>query len=673
MKKIALILGIFACTVGTLPAREVIALNRNWQFAQAADLRSRTTVDLPHTWNHDAVGARLLYTRGLGNYMKDITLPPDWAGKRVFLRFYGAGSEANLFVNGLFAGEHKGGYTAFTFEITPLLRPGSNNLWVRVNNAPQLDYMPVGSDFNIYGGLYREVELIAVDPVHFSLSDHGADGVSLRQSRVTEDEARVDADIRIEAPKNAHYTVTVEVVDPVRDSVVVAASERIRTDKGQGAGTVQVTIPSPRLWHGVDDPFRYDFRVTLADGAKTVDSLCIPMGLRWFAVDPQRGFLLNGREYPLHGVIRYEDRGSAGSAYLPRMHEEDLALIREMGANAVRTAGYPHAPWFYELCDRAGVIVWCEIPFTAPQFGADNGYIDKPSFRENGKTQLTEMIRQRYNNTSILFWGLFSNLPTQGSDDPVTYIRELNTLAKTLDPVRLTVASSNQDGPIDFITDLIGWSQYLGWREGQPGDIAVWLDHLTRNWKTLRSALGEYGAGGSILHQRDTLRRPNPRERIHPERWQTHYHETVYPILEQYPALWGSFVNSMFDFGSLESRGGDTPGVSNFGLVSYDRREKKDAFYFYKARWNTADPFVCLTEKRWSPRQDTLQTLTVYSNRKEVELLVNGVSQGVKSGGQGIFRWPNVALTEGVNTIEARSGESVDRARIVILSARQIR
>ncbi|MDR0954863.1 MAG: DUF4982 domain-containing protein [Rikenellaceae bacterium] len=657
----------FCCLAASAAGREVVSLNNNWQFSLSNDLLSRATVDLPHTWNGDAINLRALNQRGLGNYIKDIRIPAEWSEKQIYIRFYGVNSEANLFVNGNFVGEHKGGYTAFAFNITPFLKPGeSNNLWVRVNNSPQLDYMPINSDFNIYGGIYREVELIAVDPVHFSLDDFGSDGIQLQQTKITDQQARVDALVRLSGSRNGNFTVTVDVTDPETDSVLLSVAEQVKIDKGTGAGRLAVTIPSPRLWQGVFDPYRYEFRLKLKEGANVLDSLAVPMGLRYFEVHPQNGFMLNGRVYPLHGVTRMEDRSGAGSAYSPRMQEEDFALIREMGVNAIRLSNYPQSPYFYELCDRNGVILWSEIPFDAPEFGADNGYINKPAFRENGHRQLTEMILQRYNNTSVLFWGLFSNLSVRGTDDVVPYIQELNRLAHEMDPTRLTIASSNQDGPINFETDLIGWSQYLGWQRGLVSDVSLWLDQLTRNWRELKSGIGEYGAGGSLAHQTEQLTRPEPRGRLHPERWQTRYHEQFYAILLNYPMLWGGFIQTMFDFGEEHYVGGATPGINNFGLVSYDRKDRKDAFYFYKANWNTTDPFVHLAEKRWDNRVEASQTLTVYTNRSEVELFVNGLSLGVQTPVLGICRWENVTLTPGENRIEARANDLTDTARITL-------
>ena len=653
-------------------AREVMNLNRNWQFSMDNDLnlRNRQNVHLPHTWNYDAVSARQDYVRGLANYFKDVRIPDSWRDKRVYLRFKGVNSEANVFVNGRFAGEHTGGYTGFTIEITPFLRFGSNNnLWVRVNNAPQLDYMPVNGDFNIYGGIYRDVELIVTEPNHIALSDYGSDGVYLKQGKVTDKKAEVDALVSVDAAVPGTYTVTLDVNDSESGFTILSRQEKVKTDEGRGAVTLPFSLENPRLWNGLREAYRYEVVVKLQDDKKTLDSLVVPMGLRYFAIDPDSGFMLNGRKYPLHGVTRHQDRSGRGNALRPEEQEEDLDLMLEMGVNAVRMINYPQDPYFYELADRYGLILWSELPLVGPRLILDNGYINKESFRENGRQQLREMILQHYNNPSVFFWGLFSNLITRG-DDPSEYIRELNTLAHELDPTRPTIGTSNQDGDINFITDLIGWSQYLGWQSGQVSDVDVWLKQLTRDWKQLKSAIGEYGAGGALLHQSDSLTRPGPRDTWHPERWQTHYHERFYDILKKYPAIWGSFVHSMFDYGSPNFRGGDTPGVSDFGLVTYDRQKKKDAFYFYKANWNRAEPFVHIAEKRWNERADRVQTLKVFSNQPEVELVVNGISQGQKTGTNGVFVWERVELQPGENTVEAYSGRVNDGVEIRIVPSR---
>lgn len=658
MKRILLTLSLLVLLFPAAEARRTIALDRGWQFS-AGDLRQRAPVTLPHTWSGDATDLARGATNSSGHYIRDLAVPADWAGQRVYLRFYGVSGAADLLVNGLWAGEHLGGYTAFTIEITPLLRPGqTNNLWLRVDNAPRLDSPPVDSPLASYGGVTRRVELIVTGPTHLSLAEAGSDGVYLKQTRVTPQQARVDATVRVDGPAADAGSVTVEVYDPRRDSVLTARTARVRG----GAAEVPLDIASPHLWQGLRDPFLYDFRITLKEGARTLDSLVVPMGLRSVAVDPVRGFLLNGEPYPLRGATRLEDRMGAGGALTAAQQEQDVALLVEMGANAVRAKGYPHSPDFYALCDRAGILVWSEIPLAGP----GGGYLHKPAFEANGRRQLTEMILQNYNHTSVALWGLFSNLPTRGTDSPVDYLGELDALAHTLDPTRPTAASSDQDGPINFTTDLIGWSQYLGWNSGQPADVALWLDQLAAGWSELRSGVGEYGAGGALTRQSDIPTRPDPLSADHPERWQTYYHEQVYPLLAARPALWGTFVHALCDYGTSDAAGSDLPGVSDFGLVSYDRSERKDAFYFYKANWNTADPFVHLVEKRWDVRPRARQTIRAYSNRPELELFVNGVSMGVKTGEHGVFRWDDLTLREGANTVEARSPEASDRTRITI-------
>ncbi len=657
-------------------AREVINLNRNWQFSFNNDLRpsSRTSVNIPHTWNYDAVSTRQEYARGIGNYIKEIVVPADWEGRRIYLRFHGVNSEANLFINGRYVGEHQGGYTAFTFEITPFVRLGEvNNIWVRVNNSPQLDYMPINSDFNIYGGIYRDVELIVTRNEHISVTHYSSDGVYLTQKNITDDRAEIDAAVMLSGIKSGNYQLNIRVKDPVGERIVEEKTERVKIDKGEGSATVSLTVESPKLWNGIRDSFQYEFIVRLTDGGEVLDSLTVPLGLRYYDVDATNGFTLNGKKYPVNGVTRYQDRGGTGIAFRNVQHEEDFDLMLEMGATAVRMTNYPSDPYFYSLCDRYGMIVWSEIPFAGPDFVADNAYMNKLRFRENGKEQLLEMIYQNYNHASVLFWGIFSNLTLRGADDPTPYVRELHALARSTDPSRYTICTSNQDGEINFVTDLNGWSQYLGWKEGTVSDVNVWLNQLAKEWGYLRSAIGEYGAGGSILHQEDSLRVTSPRDRRHPERWQTQYHVQFYGILKRHPKIWGSFIHSMFDFGVYNYRGGDAPGVCDYGLVTYDRRWKKDAFYFYKANWNKTEAFVHITEKRWDERPTHLQTVRIFSNQNEVELLLNGESKGVRKGRNGVFTWKDIEFKDGTNTLEAFSGRVSDYAEVYINTVHVIR
>ncbi|MDR2935841.1 MAG: glycoside hydrolase family 2 protein [Rikenellaceae bacterium] len=675
MKRIVLFVMLLLWGPAPGLARQVVNLNQRWQFTQGNDLgrRDRREVNLPHTWDTAPLPSGEEHTSLTGNYIKDVAIPAVWRGQRIFIRFHGVSGEALLFVNGRFAGEHQGGYAAFTFELTDLVRYGEqNNLWVRVNNSRGFDYLPLTGDFNTYGGIPRDIEMIVVPPVHIALTDYSSDGIYLAPKKVTDENAAVTATVKLSGKSTASYTVSVEVRSADNVHTAESASAKAKPENGSATVNLALNITQPVLWNGRKNPYRYNFHVKVSDEKGLgVDSLVVPMGLRYYAIDPLRGFMLNGKPYRLHGITMSEDRAGAGNALRPTYRDEDFSILREIGANAVRMAGYPHDPSFYEQCDREGIVLWSEIPLTGSITSRTNAYIEKPSVRESGKQQLTEMILQNFNHTSVFFWGLFSNLPTSGGDSPVPYIKELNDAAHRLDPSRMTVGTSNRDGDINFVTDLIGWSQYLGWEEGQVSDVGVWLDQLFYNWYNLRSGIGEYGAGGSIFQQDDALQRPAPRSNWHPERWQTHYHEQFYAIANRYPALWGTFVHTLFDFGSAGYPGGDSPGVSNLGLVTYDRRDRKDAFYFYKANWNLDDPFVHIAEKRWNRRSASIQTIRVYSNLSSVELVVNGESLGERQGVNGVFVWKDIPMKKGKNNVSAFSGTLSDQTVVGIQQPQQ--
>ncbi len=665
MKRLILII-IAILFIGQSYAREIININRDWQFftniSKSSD--NAKNVNLPHTWNKDALSGKQDYFRGVGNYQKHINIPLQWRNKRVFIRFQGAGTVTDLIVNGRYVGEHRGGYTAFTFEVTSFLKYGEDNMfWVIVNNAPQMDVLPTAGDINIYGGLYRDVELIVTEPSHISVRDYSSDGVYLTQRNVTQEKAEVDALVKIDGLANRNLTVNLSVITPRKDTIL-RQSARFRVPaSGQGEVKMPFIIETPNLWNGTKNPYLYDVAVEIMDDTLLCDGVNIPMGLRYFTMDSHNGFYLNGEPYPLKGVVAYEDRAGVGLALTPYQIKEDLDLITEMGANAVRAAAYPHNKAFYEECDRRGILVWSDMPFIGPAYITDRAYIDTENFRENGRNQLVEMIRQRYNNPSVLTWGLFSNLTLVG-DNPTGYIMELNNLAGEEDPKRVCVASSNQDGDINFITDLIAWTHSFGWTEGQPSDIKVWIDSFKANWSQLRSGI-IYGAGGNIYHQDDSLYRPVYYGNWHPERWQTYFHEQYYANLVNEPMFWGKFVANMFDYGSAARPWGNDDGVNDMGLVTFDRKYRKDAFYFYKANWNEVEPFVYIAERRWDDRTHKEQKLRVFSNEGEAELIVNGVSLGKKTGINGTYEWDAV-LNDGDNLIEARTATSTDNIIITV-------
>lgn len=638
-------------------------MNSDWQFrfshqVRAADARR---VDLPHTWNaEDALSGRPDYKRGIGNYTKRLYVRPEWAGKRLFLRFEGANSIADLFVDGRHVGEHRGGYGAFVFEITDRVECGrQHTIEVRVNNGEQLDVMPLVGDFNFYGGIYRDVHLLVTDPVCISPLDCASPGVFLVQKSVTARRAEVSARIDLSnadaEPRPA--VVRLRIADGERTlfetekPVVVAPRTAVQQER------IDFALEHPHLWNGAADPFLYRAEVTLWRDGVQVDRVDQPLGLRYFSVDPERGFFLNGEHLPLHGVCRHQERAEAGNALLPEHHDEDVRLMAEMGVNAVRLAHYPQAEYVYDLMDRHGMVVWAEIPFVGPGGYADKGFVDLPAFRDNGKQQLRELIRQHYNHPSICFWGLFNELKEPG-DNPVEYIRELNALAHEEDPTRPTTAASNQEGALNFITDLIAWNRYDGWYGATPATLAAWLDATHRAHPELKIGISEYGAGASIRHQQDTLVQPRPDSWWHPENWQTEYHIRNWEIIRDRPYVWGSFVWNMFDFGAAHRTEGDRPGINDKGLVTHDRKVKKDAYYFYKANWNP-EPMVRIAERRNTRRVRPQTTVRVFTNCPEVTLKVNGRPVGAaKPDRSCICTFADVVLQRGDNTIEveARDG-----------------
>lgn len=661
MKKLPIVLAAWLAAFGADAQRHDQLLNDNWQFRFGHQVEKSTVarVDLPHTWNaQDALSGRTDYKRGLGHYERRLFVPADWKGQRLYLRFEGANSIADLFVNGRHAGQHRGGYGAFVFEITDFVNYGkANTLRVSVNNAETLELMPLVGDFNFYGGLYRDVHLVRTGPTCISLLDHGSSGVRLVQDSVSKDYAAIRA---LVALSNGSDTATqAEVLLRLLDGDREVAAQRLTLTLPPDSsveGSLPVSLRRPHLWDGRRDPFRYRVEVSLWRNGHEVDRVEQPLGLRYYHIDPERGFFLNGRHLPLRGVCRHQDRSEVGNALRREHHDEDAAIMAEMGANAVRLAHYPQAEYFYDLMDRYGFIVWAEIPFVGPGGYSDEGFVNLPAFRQNGREQLVELIRQHYNHPSIVVWGLFNELSMRG-DSPVPYIEELNDLAHHEDPTRPTVAASNTDGALNFVTDAMAWNRYDGWYGGTPAGLGQWLDHMHTTHPDLRIAISEYGAGASLYHQQDTLVKTVATSFWHPENWQTHYHMANWREISARPFVWGSFIWNLFDFGAAHRHEGDRVGINDKGLVSFDRRTRKDAFYFYKANWNKEVPLLYLAERRCTRRTRPVQTFMAFTNQPEAELFVNGTSCGhAKTDSLGTVRWNGVRLRPGQNEIRVVSG-----------------
>lgn len=648
------------CGMSMFAQRQDILLNNDWNFRFSHQVQKGTEVrvDLPHTWNaQDALSGKIDYKRGIGNYEKNLFIRSEWKGKRLFIRFEGVNNIADVFVNRRHIGEHRGGYGAFIFEITGKVEYGKeNSILVRVNNGEQLDIMPLVGDFNFYGGIYRDVHLLIIDETCISPLNYASPGVRLIQDSVSHKYAKVRAvvDLSNGGSGNREVELNVRLLDGQR--VVKEGTKKVNLS-GNAAMQQEFTfeIDQPHLWNGRQDPFLYQVEVILSRNGQMVDRVIQPLGLRFYRIDPDKGFFLNGKHLPLQGVCRHQDRSEVGNALRPQHHEEDAALMLEMGVNAVRLAHYPQATYFYDLMDKNGIIVWAEIPFVGPGGYNDKGFVDLPAFRANGKEQLKELIRQHNNHPSICVWGVFNEL-TELGDNPVEYIKELNVLAHQEDPTRPTTSASNQMGDLNFITDAIAWNRYDGWYGGTPADLGKWLDRMHKDHPEICIAISEYGAGASIYHQQDSLVKTVPTSWWHPENWQTYYHIENWKTISSRPYVWGSFVWNLFDFGAAHRTEGDRPGINDKGLVTFDRKVRKDAFYFYKANWNREEPMLYLTGKRNTIRTQRLQTIAAFTNLSGAELFVNGKSYGKAiPDSYAILEWKNVELEPGENEIKVVS------------------
>ena len=655
-----------AVSMQTLAQRENILINQDWnfRFSHQVDKNSSRRVDLPHTWNaQDALSGKPDYKRGIGNYDKKLFIRSEWKGKRLFLRFEGANCVSNVFINGKQIGEHRGGYGAFIFEITDKVNYGKDNtVLVRVNNGEQLDVMPLVGDFNFYGGIYRDVHLLVTEDICISPLDYASPGVYLFQQHVGEKQAAVLARINLSNGTEHPRQATLRLQVKEGDKVVYQADKKVTVAPHTSVQPEEMsfTLLNPRLWNGREDPFMYQTVITLVKDGKEIDKVEQPLGLRYYATDADRGFFLNGKHLPLHGVCRHQEWAEVGNALRPMHHEEDTRLMLEMGVNAIRLAHYPQATYMYDLMDRNGIVTWAEIPFVGPGGYADKGFVDQPSFRENGKEQLKEMIRQHFNHPSICFWGLFNELKENG-DNPLEYIKELNVLAHQEDPTRPTTSASNQGGAINFITDNIAWNRYDGWYGATPATLASWLDKTHQAHPEIKIAISEYGAGASIYHQQDSLVQTSPGSWWHPENWQTEYHIQNWKIISERPYVWGSFVWNMFDFGAAHRTEGDRSGISDKGLVTHDRKVKKDAFYFYKANWNP-EPMVYIAGHRSVNRVKPVTEVQIFSNCAEVTLKVNGqIIKKMQPDGVKVCIFKDIRLKKGENNIEvsAKNGKRV--------------
>lgn len=650
-------------------AREVVNFNNGWIFGKSISSSNFSKkVSLPHSWQRHETEFLFNSYRGGCQYLKEFSVPYGWSNKNVYIRFYGVASIASIFVNGRYVGEHRGAYTAFTFDLTPFLRFGTTNtILVSVDNSVQLDVFPLVGDFNVYGGIYRDVELIVTEKTHISTTHFSSDGVYVQQGKLTTDVAETNVQVMLTGQYGDKCSTKVTIYD--NETVVGEGSvaSTINID-GELEVNIPISISKPRLWNGKIDPFLYRCVVEITDVHDALkDNMEVTFGLRTVFVNRNYGFILNNSNYPLYGVTYVQDRDEVYSAVTSLERREDMDLIEEIGATAIRTINAPHDRHVYDMTDRNGIVAWVDLPFTGDDIDKGASFINSIDLTANGREQFEEMVYQLYNHPSIAFWGLFSNVAGYG-DNPISYLKELNNLSHKISPNVLTVGCSNEDGIINTITDAISWSQYLGWRSRKATDIEIWLNSFRTGWNNLKPAIGEYGAGASIYHQDLYASTIDEKDRWHPEINQTNFHTTYSKALKNRPYVWGYFVNSLFDYGSSHRFNGDYNGMSDMGLITYNRHTKKDAFYLYKALWNKEEPFVHIAQKRVTRRSGKRQDLTIFSSCRNVDLIVNGVSHSTVTVLDGVATWSGLMLKEGHNTIKAVSGDAEDVIEIEIFN-----
>ncbi len=623
--------------------RTIINLNENWLFAKDtadASVREGERVDLPHTWNaadgHDGGND---YFRGSCLYVKTINKSELPVADRYYLELRGANSSADVYVGGEKLAHHDGGYSTWRVDITDKLAD-TTDIAIVVDNSPNETVYPQMADFTFYGGLYRNVNLIAVSNSHFDLDYYGGNGLMITPT-VEGKDARVEVEVFV---KNLTDSQTLVYTIYDKDENELQKIEAKDTK-------VTFEIKDAHLWHGRRDPYLYCCEVEIVEGGEVVDNVCSRFGCRYFRVDPDNGFILNGEEYPLRGVSRHQDRLGVGNALLPEHHEEDIALIMEVGATTIRLAHYQHDQYFYDLCDENGLVIWAEIPYISKHM---------PGGRENTISQMKELVTQNYNHASIFFWGLSNEISIGGSDDDLLENhRILNDLVHEMDKTRLTtiaaVSMCKMDDPYLQIPDLVSYNHYFGWYGGDTTMNGPWFDKFHATHPSIPIGCSEYGCEALNWHTSD------PKQGDYTEEYQAYYHEELIKQLFTRKFMWATHVWNMFDFGADARAEGGENGQNHKGLVTMDRKYKKDAFYAYKA-WLSDDPFVHLCGKRYVDRTEDVTRVTVYSNQPEVELLVNGESIGKKTAPDHFFYFdvPNV----GESTIVAKAGELTDEGKI---------
>ncbi|AOH84982.1 glycoside hydrolase [Sphingomonas panacis] len=697
-----------AATGQTPDARPTVQLSDGWRFKQDDALRGVespsfrdadwSVVSVPHTWNrvgyylpdpatHLNRRESINKAQGIGWYRLGFTPSADLRGKRNWLEFDAASRVATVWLNGTLLGTHQGGFSRFRLDATDALRPGERNLLVvKTDNtkpAPgttTADTLPLNGDFFVHGGLYRPVRLITTDPVHIDMLDAGGPGVYATTQAI--DGARATVGVEIKLRNDGSAKAPVRIVTRLIDAAGNVAADAMETlslaQKSGGNVRQSLAVPNAHLWQGTTDPYLYRLLVeVLSANGRVLDRVDQTFGIRQMRFDPARGLFLNGKPYPLHGVGYHQDREGKGWAIDATDTEQDVAILREMGANTIRLTHYQHGQPIHDLADRYGLIVWDEIPLVS-QWTLGGAKQASPGLLANARQQLTEEIRQNGNHASVANWGIANEVDFGNSlpaflagaagtpPDPMPLLRELNTLEHQLDPSRPSslatccegrLFAAGVDVPVTApAADLGGANRYFGWYYGTPSDLGPALDALHAKRPDQPLAVTEFGGGGATtVHTDNVLGGPvDSRGRMQPEEVESWIHEGNWAVLASKPYLWASWLWAGFDFASTVRQEGDATDINTKGLVTFDRKIRKDAYYFYKANWS-AMPTVHVTGRRYVDRALATTEVRVYSNAPSTELLVNGKSIGTLAAcPQKICIWPAVRLARGANQVVAR-------------------
>lgn len=629
--------------------RQIYNFNTKWGFSKEA-LEAPTTmperwnwVNIPHTWNNidGQDGGNDLY-RGIAFYAKELEKMDLPKADRYFLEIQGANSSAILYINGKKLANHDGGYSTWRVDITDALE--DKNLFVfEVDNSQNDRVYPQNADFTFYGGIYRDLNIIAVSKSHFDLEYYGTPGIKVTPEVVGKD-AKVEVEVFVKNEKE-----TQKLVYTLKDAEGNVVAEK-ETPASETVASFE--IENVHLWHGKKDPYLYTAEVCLKDEEEVLDNVSARFGCRTFEIHPENGFILNGEEYPLRGVSRHQDRWGIGNALLKEHHDEDMDLICELGATTIRLAHYQHDQYFYDLCDERGMVVWAEIPYISTHM---------PNGRENTISQMKELVVQNYNHPSIIVWGLSNEITMHGDSDED--LREnhviLNDLVHEMDKTRLTtmacVSMCSMDDPYVQIPDTVSYNHYFGWYGGDTSQNGPWFDEFHAKYPNIPIGCSEYGCEALNWHTSD------PQQGDYTEEYQAYYHEELIKQLYTRKYMWATHVWNMFDFGADSRNEGGENGQNHKGLITFDRKYKKDSFYAYKA-WLSDEPFVHICGKRYVDRVEETTKVTVYSNQPEVELFANGVSLGKQTCPEHFFYFevPNTGET----TLVAVAGDCKDESFI---------